>query len=209
MCVCVCIYVYIYIYNNIIYICIFIYIYLYSSAGITTHPKPDGSHAYRSSCVCASCSLGSPHMLSITNMQRQTSPDSTEGRRRDLKVGASFVHSTTTGQLQREAKWKEHLKSFMPLGSAWLQAISIFNGQFSYSLDSCCPLFFHFVEVIDCAAHAIGVWVWSLAVRQVLDMIEKNWLVSLSRFVLMYLSNMYLQAKTFDWVWPWDNQQVL
>jgi len=52
-------------------------------------------------------------MLSITNMQRQTSPDSTEGRRRDLKVGASFVHSTTTGQLQREAKWKEHLKSFM------------------------------------------------------------------------------------------------
>ena len=152
-----CVYVSMYIYNNIIYICIIIYIYLYSSAGITTHPKPDGSHAYRSSCVCASCSLGSPHMLSITNMQRQTSPDSTEGRRRDLKVGASFVHSTTTGQLQREAKWKEHLKSFMPLGSAWLQAISIFNGQFSYSLDSCCPLFFHFVEVIDCAAHAIGV----------------------------------------------------
>ena len=168
-------------------------------------------HAYRSSCLCASCSLGSPHMLSIANMQRQISPDSTtsvEGRRRDLKVGASFVHSTTTGQLQREAKWKEHLKSFVPLGSAWLQAILIFNGQLSYSLDSCCPLFFHVVEVVDCATHAIGVW--SLAVRQVLlDMIEKNWLVSLSRFVLMYLSNMSLQAKTFDWVWPWDNQQVL
>lgn len=49
-------------------------------------------------------------------MQRQISPDSyasVDGRRRELKVGASFVHSATTGTIQREARWTQYLKSFM------------------------------------------------------------------------------------------------
>eukprot|EP00435_Cladocopium_sp_Y103_P053322 s374_g17.t1 len=50
---------------------------------------------------------------SIADMQRQLSPDSENARRRELKVGASFVHSITTGQLRTEPKWKENLKSFM------------------------------------------------------------------------------------------------
>ena len=57
--------------------------------------------------------------LAMNAMQRQTSPGSacSEGgrSRRELKVGASFVHVETS--LQPEHRWKSCLKTFMSLGS--------------------------------------------------------------------------------------------
>eukprot|EP00438_Fugacium_kawagutii_P012978 Skav230929 [mRNA] locus=scaffold2774:36838:41556:- [translate_table: standard] len=51
-------------------------------------------------------------------MQRQISPDSAcsigeSSRRKQLKVGGSFVHSNNTSYIQRESRWRTCLKSFL------------------------------------------------------------------------------------------------
>lgn len=61
------------------------------------------------------------HNALVPAMQRQISPDSAcsvgeINRRKQLKVGGSFVHSNNTSYIQKEPRWRICLKSFLSPG---------------------------------------------------------------------------------------------